>query len=68
MASMRVSSGTSSTSISPSTGAADSYAFTSSSVSVALAQVPTQSVWYMVWPVAGRTWAATRHRSSVVGT
>ena len=39
-----------------------------SSTSDSLAHEPTQSVWYIVWPVAGRTWATTAHRPSTVGT
>ena len=36
--------------------------------SLTLAKVPTQSVWYTVWPVAGRTWPTISQRSSLVGT
>ena len=39
-----------------------------SSTSDSLAHVPTQSVWYIVCPVAGRTWATTAQRRSPPGT
>ena len=65
---MRVSSEMPSTVISPSTTSPVRWARAMNSTSESLAHVPTQSVWYIVWPVAGRTCATTAHRWSAAGT
>ncbi len=67
-ASMRAESGNSSTRTSPSVISPDVNADASTDCSLTLANEPTQSVWYTVWPVAGRTWPTISHRSSFVGT
>ena len=67
-ASMRAEFGRSSTSTSPSVISPDVNDDDSTDRSLTLANVPTQSVWYTVWPVAGRTWPTISQRSSFVGT
>ena len=67
MASIRVWSARSSTCTSPSAISPDSNALASIGRSDSFAHEPTQSVWYIVCPVAGRTWPTTSHRPVVGG-
>ncbi len=67
IASIRAGSTCSSTGTSPSVISPDVSTDVSTACSLELANVPTQSVRYTVWPVAGRIWPMISQRSSLVG-